>query len=173
MKILTDLQSTLSEKIATEKPVELWRKRGKYHDWFAMVTLGSFVLCMALLTWALYYFTPNVFAHFSEIAPDVVKANPLLPLVGVTVPTLLWVWLMRLVSRNHSHHMMRRADAEERVALISAYYALLADTKTAPTESERLLVMQALFRPGPGEPSDLAPQDTILDRLANWQKGGS
>ena len=79
---------------------------------------------------------------------------------------------MRLMSRLYVQSLHVTRDAEIRAALTKTFLNLGADTKNRIKDAERILILNALFRP-PGATSDddtLPPN--LIEAITNARKGG-
>ena len=88
----------------------------------------------------------------------------------ITVPALGYFWVLRLVSRIFVSNLASMSDAAERSIMISTFLALLADKNEPVKTEERLLILQAIFRRGPGMPGDDAPPPNLLELLTRLGK---
>ena len=57
--------------------------------------------------------------------------------------------------------------------MVTTYLALLKEGPGAATPEERLLVLNALFRPGPGDTSDDSPPSELLEIMKKSGLGRS
>jgi hypothetical protein len=88
----------------------------------------------------------------------------------VTVPALAAFWLLRAVSRLFVQQTQRMGDAFERNTMVKTYLALLTEPNHKVEAAERLVILQALFRPGPDDPPDSEGSAGMLDALNNITK---
>lgn len=82
------------------------------------------------------------------------------------VPLGLLIWVLRFYSQEHKTNVALADDANERHNMVLAFKALEYDGHIPP--EERLVVLQALFRPHGRPPEDTVPVpvwDTILQRI--------
>jgi uncharacterized Tic20 family protein len=136
------LQQAFREGMSLRAPVEYWQSRQKHHSEqtgvFIKFTFGGLLVLALLLggmaTWA-----------------GRTSANPFLPdvwrLVLLAFVGAIGVWAVRLVVRILLSNMHLATDAAERVTMVKTYLALIEADKL-PSNDDRKLILQALFRPG-------------------------
>ena len=66
-------------------------------------------------------------------------------LVVITVPLVLYFWLIRLVVRFNMRSMLLMDDARQRATTLETYYKMIE--RSAATVDDRALVLKALVRP--------------------------
>lgn len=136
-----NLEKVFREKMTLRAPVEYWEDRQTHH---AKRTRKTGILAfgsMALLAVGI-----GLLAHwtFSELKMDEKPAmwrTTVLVLLGV-----LGVWAVRLMIRIFLSHSHLEIDAAERVTMVKTYLSLLESDKL-PSDDDRKLILQALFRP--------------------------
>lgn len=82
-----------------------------------------------------------------------------------TIPTLGYGWLLRHVSRVFVHNLNLVSDAEYREVLARTFLGLAEQKSAGVTEAERVLVLNALFRPAPPHAPEDGPPTGLLDLL--------
>jgi hypothetical protein len=81
------------------------------------------------------------------------------------IPVLGAAWLLRLISRFLNNNQVLADDARHRQVMTQTYLALVADPNSQVTEKDRLIMLNAIFRPLPGAQTDEVAPPTILDLL--------
>jgi len=82
------------------------------------------------------------------------------------VPTVIALWVMRLLVREYRENRDLAEDAEERVAMVYTFKALEYEEKVS--DEERAIILQALFRPHGSKPEDTLPSpawEAIVKRV--------
>jgi hypothetical protein len=69
----------------------------------------------------------------------------LTPLLVLGTPLFFVIWICRLVARQLQMNIAQRNDANERAVMTQTYLALLEQNKAS--ENDRILILNALFRP--------------------------
>ena len=67
-------------------------------------------------------------------------------LVRFIVVTTIGSWMLRILVLRYLSHVHLRADADERVTMITTYLALLRE-EAVTKEDDRQMILQTLFRP--------------------------
>jgi hypothetical protein len=108
---------------------------------------------------SLAYFRAELFELFAPFIPDVsafgddpTQADQTWhpgKIVFIAVPTIGFYWILRQVLRLFLSNLAQYSDADERIAMIETFLALEGENKLDKRE-DRILIIQALFRPGPG-----------------------
>lgn len=139
---INHLEQTFREKMTLRAPVEYWESRQTHHSirtkWLGWATFGSMGFLSTSIGGIAYWVLRNLGA---DGKPDAWRVA-VLALVGV-----LGVWAVRLVVRIFLSHIHLATDASERVTMVKTYLSLLEGDKL-PSDEDRKLILQALFRPG-------------------------
>ena len=140
-KRMTALQNAFREEMALRAPVEYWEGRKTHHEGRATVTgwwvFGLMAGLAGIIGSAAYWVLSTLGA---DGKPDTWRVA-VLALIGV-----LGVWAVRLIVRMFLSHTHLATDAAERVTMVKTYLALLESDKM-PSDDDRKLVLQSLFRP--------------------------
>jgi len=159
------IEKTYRDGLQLHASVKYWNDRARK----AFVAARQSGLAFALLLAIYLMFAINIIA---PLVANMQANSALVEIALVTLPSLAFFWGMKLVARIYVQSVARNGDANERATLIQAYLALGVDTTTPPSPEERLLLIRAICRPGPGDPVEEAPQDAILDQLLKRVSGG-
>jgi hypothetical protein len=84
---------------------------------------------------------------------------------AVTIPALLYAWLLKNVSRMFIHNLNLADDAAHRKSLAITYLGLSANPKLSISDADRALVLNALFRPTPSQSLDEGPPSGLLELI--------
>ncbi|TRL38014.1 DUF6161 domain-containing protein [Rhizobium straminoryzae] len=154
----------LQEGLATISAKTLWDERATAarRAFIGSAMLLGILLLMvpALALWQLDV-TLSVLRHISEASMQGLPPNPtdtqlalaaISRLVVVTLPILLYVWVVRLVVRFNSRSLLLLDDARQRHTMMDTYFHLIE--KQAAVKEDRALMLAALFRPSPGQGPD-------------------
>ncbi len=162
------LITSYSEELKLRSVSSYWAQKAKTHRigfWFW--TALFFGVATGGTTTLVYYGT----AFVLDVA-STSEAIPLSNLVVITIPALIFFWIMRMLSRFVVNNLRRADDANERRMMINTYLALLAKAETQVTEDERVLLLNAIFRPGPGDAKDDG-ETSLLTELLRSQRGSA
>lgn len=135
-----NLEKTFREKMALRAPVEYWEGRQQHHSRRSTI-MGSVAFgAMTVLAGVIGLIAYWVLSNLQDGKPEAWRVA-VLGLIGV-----LGVWAVRLVVRMFLSDMHLATDAGERVTMVKTYLSLLEGEKL-PSDDDRKLILQALFRP--------------------------
>lgn len=120
---------------------------------------------MALSSIVIYYFVQHLSEFSTELPHDATGNVPYVGLLLVLIPMLGAAWLLRLISRFLNNNQVLADDARHRQVMTQTYLALVADPNSQVTEKDRLIMLNAIFRPLPGAQTDEVAPPTVLDLL--------
>ncbi len=150
----TDMELSASENYWTTKSTTN-RKRAHF-------SLVLFALVGGLGIWGL----TQIYPLLSASIPETWNNNLPLSIFAYGTPALIVVWVLQITARRYRTNEAMADDAEERIAMVKTFKALEFE-KNAATE-ERIVALQALFRPHDRPPEDSLPSpvwDALLKRL--------
>lgn len=113
-------------------------------------------------------FIREIIRAAQEIQSQNSVASALLDIKRFVIPILGVAWVLRLVSRQFLEHLALESDAEQRVAMLRTFIALQRSTDVKLDAKERILILEALFRPVDAKQPDVAPP-TISDFVSRSQ----
>jgi hypothetical protein len=82
-------------------------------------------------------------------------------LVVITVPLALYFWVIRLIVRFNMRSLALMDDAQQRKTMMETYFHLIE--QNAAVREDRALILNALFRPGPGQVADNVDPPNFVD----------
>ncbi len=147
-KKINDFSRSLNDRLVLNEASTYWRSKSTHHAWHAYLASALFA---ALVIGLLIFGYRNVgeiwlgLTLLQDLGTD--KAINLVSIVVVTIPSLLVVWILRHLSRYLIDHFAQLSDADQRSVMMKTYLALVADEKSGVTPEERVLILNALFRP--------------------------
>ncbi|CAN7334865.1 hypothetical protein LJR090_002537 [Bosea sp. LjRoot90] len=158
-------QIKAARKQATENGIlqganTLWSNKAFWHGfrfWFGLFAL--FGLLGVGLYWA-----ADAGPNFLSKLPK--KADGELPYATVALMIACLVaagWALRFLGRFVTENMTLQADAAQREVMIQTYLALVGDEKALMEQTDRTLILNAIFRPLPGHQSEDVAPPTLLD----------
>lgn len=174
---IQQLRADLDAQVArfgTEAARKLWGEREKQSR-FSLIASSIAIFCLiASPILGAICFTPEVLHYLAQIVaasslPTTDANGQVLPapndtqitiaaigrLVIVTVPVFLYIWAIRLVVRFNSRSLMLLDDARLRLTMLDTFFHLIE--KEGAVKEDRALVLNALFRPGPGHGDNVDP----------------
>jgi len=154
------------ESAALQGATEVWGEKRKSHNkafWRGMIVLSLVIgggLGALLLNW------PEIIAAIprkndGDIAYGIVAL--------IAVPIIAVGWLLRIGARLVTNALTLSEDAQQRTAMLETYLRLVGDQQAKMEPTDRILILNAIFRPLPGhQMEEVAPPtigDLISDRL--------
>lgn len=79
------------------------------------------------------------------------------------VPIIGIAWVLRIIGRLVTNSLTLKEDADHRRAMLETYFNLLSDPNANFKDKERILVLNAIFRPLPGHQSEDVSPPTLAD----------
>jgi hypothetical protein len=156
-KILA-IADTYNTQLALQAPTDYWKRKRHGHRVAAVIWGAAF----GFVLWKL---TAAPFLAWTQIHPAFV------PSYGVFLPTLgaafLSVWILRVISRQFLSNMAFNSDADERITMVMTFLALMQKPDHV-RETDRVLILSALFRPATRTEEDGAPPnwfDLVMQRI--------
>lgn len=144
-KLRNDYETGFSLK----SPKDYWVKKAERHEDGFRKWMGGFAGGVGLLVVALSIAWACWASDILRANQDVKGIGAYWPIAALAVITGILVWPIRMVARVANSHMHLAEDARERQVMVEMYLAMLQRDDKAITEGERVLVLQALFRPSP------------------------
>ncbi|GAA3090952.1 hypothetical protein GCM10010520_41380 [Rhizobium viscosum] len=173
-KVVTNATNISAFKTAVQEEVrgaetrKLWQNRDE-EAWNAFaISTGILAILLVIVPviglWQLDWVI-GVLRHIGEattVGIPATESGTLLTvatisrLVVVTFPLVLYLWVIRLIVRFNTRSLTLHDDARQRQTMMDTYFILLE--RNAATTEERGLILNALFRPAPGQgPENLDP----------------
>lgn len=75
------------------------------------------------------------------------------------------LWVLRHMARMFADNIADARDAAQRSALTSTFLALSTQEKVSFSDNERAIIVQALFRPSPAQPTEDGVPVPLLELL--------
>lgn len=164
-----DQEKLFTEKLRIAAPASYWKTQQDYHRRASVI---SMIISSVLIIAGIGIIAYIVVAGISHL-PKNASGEPLVATIALlSVGAVLFLWLIRLASRNHGRHAALADDAELRSVMASTYLSLLQSSGTDVEPQQRLLILQALFRPpGSGQPETEAGPASLLEALLKQAQG--
>jgi hypothetical protein len=158
------LHELYHEKLMIEAPASNWQTISDERTTQWRVWLGVFVAALVFPAGVLIWHSVAIVNLLASLSP---KEGPfsVAGLAVVTAPALLYAWMLRQVSRIYTRSFDLAVDAKHRKALATTYLGLAENTKIGVTQTDRAIVLQALFRPQPPHTSDDGPPIGLIELL--------
>lgn len=169
------LRDAVQKEVKLQAPRNYWSGRAVAHLRWAsgwLVAFAVFLVGLVVVPVALFE-TINEALEPAQSALG--EAKWIVPAVALGAPIFVLLWLARFAGRQLGEQLLRREDANERVTMLETYLALThteagSDVKQALDE-QLPIVLQALFRAGPGLHADDSPPLGAIDALIKRLSG--
>ena len=159
---MNSLESLYSNKMKLEAPYNYIEKKARNHGWVAFFSgsISLTILCLPII-FIIYYGVDTPIKTINDISSEKIY------IYGIIILSLIGsaAWIIRLISRIYIQNLNLYADAKHRAVLVRLFLALQNEGGVKADEKERVLLLNALFRPiGESKDDDLAPP-SLLDLL--------
>lgn len=144
------LRNTFESQLRLEAPVKYWQDRADATSKVAKLSLIAFSAIATAIIGVLVVFGPE----FLERVSAMDNVGPFTSLAFVSIPALTALWGLKHVARLFVLNIERSADARLRETMTTTFLALTKDGTATVGQDERLLILEALFRPPAPTPSD-------------------
>jgi hypothetical protein len=150
------------ESAALQGATDIWKTKGMQHG--RAFWLGLIVLALVILggLGVLLYNWREVLEAIPR-KPDGDIAYGIVALLAV--PVVGVAWLLRIIARLVTNSMTLNEDAQQRKAMLETYFRLVGDPNSKMEATDRILVLNAIFRPLPGHQMEEVSPPTIADLL--------
>lgn len=159
------LEQLYRTKLTLDEPALTWkriaeRKTQVWSWWLAVfAVLVAIPIFLAAAGWS---------AIVDAVGKITAGANGTFSIAGlaaITVPALLYAWLLKNVSRIFIQNLNLADDAAHRRSLALTYMGLLQDEKHPASDQDRAIILNALFRPIPPQTADEGPPSGVIDLI--------
>lgn len=148
-----------------ETAMRLWKIKAAQHTKFFYIGAAVFVLAILLPVGFLFANWNGLTAEFAKLVPQD-QPFAIGSLILVTIPTLGYAWILRLISRFTLQNMILADDASQRRVLANTFIRLVGQGDI-DEKQDRAIMLNALFRPIPGAKE----QDIQPPNLADFING--
>jgi hypothetical protein len=164
-----DVTHTYNQKLALLAPVQYWDEKAKSHL-YSSIWIGASCLAVAALVAFLIWREVDFFLITGSSGAN--RHTPEYWQYGLIIVTASFlVWPLRILVRMLLSHLHLRADARERVTMVRTYLSLSREGQGLP-ESDRRLILEALFRPAStGIVRDDAAPASVMQLLSRSSSG--
>jgi hypothetical protein len=159
---LSAFKQSLSEEVKLRSASSLWSGRARWHRFVAVISLTAFIgiLCAAL------WYIGTQFKQIVDLLPrDKDSHIEYVSVALLAIPAIGIGWGLKVLARFIQNNSILGDDSRQRQAMTRTYLALVADKDSGVTEKDRLVMLNAIFRPLPGTQVDEVAPPTILDLM--------
>ncbi|HBA82650.1 MAG TPA: hypothetical protein DCZ95_01025 [Verrucomicrobia bacterium] len=159
-RTLQNIAKTYEEKLSLQVSVAYWKRKGRIHGIWAIWLSIATLLLFTLVGGGLYMAVEQVIGVATIKDVEVWK---LVMLAGIAT---VGVWIIRVLVRLLLSNMHLYTDATERWTMLLTYLAMMRKGHL-PDSNERLLILQAVFRPSA---TGIIKDDGTPPFMAEWLK---
>lgn len=174
------IETSVTEDAAQRSGRDLWDKRAAANTrafWVTTAALGALLIVIPAL--AIYY-DDAVIDALMKINSVVMRDLPPNPtaaqltmaalnrLLIIAFPIGLYLWTIRILVRLNMHSLLMANDAQQRRTIMQTYIHLIRNDFAQ--KEDRALLLNALFRPPPGQVNDSVEPPSFTD-LIDKMKG--
>lgn len=170
-KQVESLQASVLESKTLEGARAIWASKMNAHTtgfWRGLMGLSALVcLCLG----ALWLFWGDIIGAIPKNnAGEIVTSS----LILFVIPMVAVAWVVRIFARWVTNAMTLGEDSAQRLALLETYFRLVAEASANMQQADRILILNAIFRPLPGHQAEEVAPPTLLDltKSAISGKGG-
>ncbi|WP_129155800.1 DUF6161 domain-containing protein [Bosea sp. Tri-44] len=154
------LKKQTAEAFVLEGAETLWEKKASGHAkrfWWGLAAM-TLVVGSGIL---LFYIHGKNFIFGLSPKNDGDLPYAVLAMIGICVVSIAWV--LRFLARFIHENMILQTDSTHRRAMLQTYLALVGDKGAKMESTDRVLVLNAIFRPLPGHQAEDVAPPTVLD----------
>lgn len=160
------IRETFKTDLSLREPATYWTKKAGDHAKDAKSAFwGLLAIAAVIVLFALA-------APWIVLTGDAVKELGLAATLLVGVPAVALFWVMKAVARIFVTNIQLHADAQLRHTMVTTFISLMQDPKNQMSTEDRILILQALFRPAGAEAHEEGPP-SWMDFLVRRMEGPS
>ena len=144
------LRQTFESQLRLEAPATYWRERAAITSAAARRWLAAFSAMALAVIVVVVVLGPEFLQHVSASN----GAGHFTTLAFLSIPALTALWVLKHVARLFVTNVERGADAKLRETMATTFLALTKEGAATVDRHERLLILEALFRPPAPAPAD-------------------
>ncbi|MFF8800244.1 MULTISPECIES: DUF6161 domain-containing protein [unclassified Methylobacterium] len=149
-----------TESLKTARSI--WHSKTAKHRKFYGAGLAIIILTVISMLAIIFYNLENIQRFISTFQkPD--KELPYGVIVLLIIPVLSIAWILKMINKFATNNLILAEDSEQREAMIDTYFRLVGNPDAKMEPSDRILVLNAIFRPLPGQQSDDLNPPNLVD----------
>jgi hypothetical protein len=156
---LKNIQDTYDKKLALQSSVNYWSTKQGNHTFYSWIFGVASGLIALAVTGGI------IFEIYLLLKPSTANDPTQYWKLGVVgISAFFGIWVCRILVKIFLTHIHLGNDAQERVTMIQTYLALLREG-SGPSDDQKELILQTLFRPSP---TGLVKDDLTPPFLWEW-----
>lgn len=169
---LAKIEADFTKRMGLQAPHLYWRDRAIWSTTVFVSFLVIFVVLAIAGPWYLFENADAVKAYLTDIdavaSPPGSAATPKsglnFTLLGLAIiPTVAYFWILKHLARLFVSYSSTAIDAGQRAVMVKTFLALATDESQPINDSERVLILEALFRPNSTDGWDDGPPAALFE----------
>ncbi|UXT41437.1 hypothetical protein FY137_09655 [Agrobacterium tumefaciens] len=168
--------TAVREELRTDSTKKLWKSRARgsaFSFWVSAAVIAAAIIAPPFFAFMHIEAVIGVLRRIGDAAVQglpndattaQLTAATISRLVVVSAPLALYFWAIKLLVRFNARSMMLMDDARQRHTTMDTYFHLIE--KNATSKEERGLMLSALFRPLPGQGTEIVEPPNFADLLS-------
>ncbi len=132
------------EEMRLKAPAVYWSEQANIHSIASYCGWGIFFSIIAGIFFLMFDGKQNIINFLREVGGE--NFNPI-GLIVVSLPSVLILWVLRQLSVFANTRRQLADDSRSREIMTTTYLALVAEPDSGMSDQDRMLVLNALFRP--------------------------
>ncbi|MCW2274783.1 hypothetical protein GJ654_19140 [Rhodoblastus acidophilus] len=162
------IKALAHESSSLESAANIWKSKVIKHYFVFILGIIALSVLSVGFAWAVLW---NIDAIISHLPKKTDGDIPYGALAIMIIPLLACLWVLRIAGLWITNAQTLAEDSEQRRAMLDTYFALVADENAKMEQSDRILILNAIFRPLPGHQTEDVAPPSLLD-LASDAMGG-
>jgi hypothetical protein len=160
------IRNTFRTELSLREPASYWSKKATSH---LLGAIFSFIGLLAVAVCVIILVLKGPDLIFSSSSVNQLEFGGT---ILIAIPALALFWIMRSVSRIFVTNLQLLGDSRIRSTMVTTFISLMQDPQNQMTMEDRLLILQALFRPAGSDAQEDGPPswaDFLLRRMEGKQ----
>ena len=161
------IRESFRAELSLREPASYWTTKADSH--FRYAVRGFLGLIGAAVSIGMFVVVGPKYLLTEEVTGSLQYGSALL----IAFPALALFWIMKALSRIFVSNLQLLGDARLRSTMVTTFVSLMENPRNQMTEEDRILILQALFRPAGADAQDEAPPNWFDVLLRRVDKQGS
>lgn len=164
-KEIERLRAAYIEYVRTSTAASYWRRKTTSAHAVSALAFVIFAVGVIAPLYMAYLHWPTLWGVIKEASTLTSTGIPLGTVGVFVIPVLAYAWVLKQVSRFLVSSRDIADDAGYRSVMIDTYLGLTKDSANGVSDTERGIIINAIFRPTPSSKQDDGPPTSLLDLL--------
>jgi hypothetical protein len=163
--LIADLEDLYRKRLTIQEPALSWKiiaaeKTKAWRTW--LVSFGFAAVMPAVVA---FFDWQSISSAVTKITAASNGGFSISGLAVISIPALFYAWFLKNVSRLFIQNLTLADDADHRRSLALTYMGLLQDDKHPPSDQDRAIILNALFRPIATQTGDEGPPAGLIELI--------